>query len=135
MRSRGSGWRHCRALRPAGQDRAGFLHVSPEPLAPAGRTNAGVDPGITRGEVCVRMGAMADPWTPPIWLRKLRTVADEQRSMANASMSPTERFHLAGELMAFALKRLEEQAERRGCSIGQLLLMYERADAHLRVRG
>lgn len=37
--------------------------------------------------------------------------------------------------MAFALKRLEEQAERRGSSIAQLLLMYERADAHLRARG
>jgi hypothetical protein len=78
---------------------------------------------------------MADRWTPPIWLRKLRTVADEQRRAGGAAMSPAERFHLAGALMAFALKRLEEQAERRGSSIAQLLLMYERADAHLRARG
>ena len=50
-------------------------------------------------------------------------------------MSPTERFHVACELNAFALTRLGEQAARRGCSIGALLLMYERAGDRLRARG
>jgi len=37
--------------------------------------------------------------------------------------------------MAFAMKRLEEQAARRGCSIRELLIVYERAGDRLRARG
>lgn len=50
-------------------------------------------------------------------------------------MSATERFRLAGELMTFALRRLEQQAEQRGCSVSQLRLMYERVGNRLRARG
>jgi hypothetical protein len=81
------------------------------------------------------MHAMPDPWLPPIWLRKLRAVADEERRGCRPSLSPTERLRLAGELMAFARRRLEAQAERRGCSVGQLLIMYERVGDRLRDRG
>jgi hypothetical protein len=50
-------------------------------------------------------------------------------------MSPTDRFRVAGELMAFAMKRLEEQAARRRCSVSALLVMYERVGDRLRARG
>ena len=83
------------------------------------------------------MDPPADPdrWTPPPWLRRLRAVAAEQRAMLDVSMSPTERLRVACELSALALARLEEQTARRGCSLGALLLMYERADDRLRARG
>lgn len=55
--------------------------------------------------------------------------------MPPSSMSPTDRFRVAGELMAFAMKRLEEQAARRGCSVSALLVMYERVGDRLRARG
>lgn len=74
------------------------------------------------------------PWTPPIWLTNLRMVADEQRHAIPASMSPTERFRVVGELMAFAMNRLEEQAAQRGCSVSRLLLMYEQVNDRLRAR-
>lgn len=74
-------------------------------------------------------------WTPPIWLRKLSVVAEEQRRAPFPSMSPTERFRIACDLMAFALTRLEEQAAQRGCSVSRLLVMYEQASGRLRARG
>ena len=81
-------------------------------------------------------GPAARPrWKPPPWLRRLSAVAAEQRTVLGVSMSPTERLHVACDLSAFALTRLEEQAARRGCSIGALLLMYERASGRLRTRG
>lgn len=72
---------------------------------------------------------------PPIWLRKLSLVMDERRGVAPLSMSPAERLRVAEELMVFAWRCLAEQAERRGCSIGPIVVEYERADAHLRARG
>ncbi len=74
------------------------------------------------------------PWIPPIWLRELRKVAEEQRHARPPSMSHAERVRTACELMAFAMERLEEQAVRRGCSVGQLLVEYERASDRLRAR-
>ena len=81
-------------------------------------------------------GPAARPrWTPPPWLRRLGAVATEQRIILDLSMSPTERWQVACDLSALALRRLDEQAARRGCSIGALLLMYEQADGRLRARG
>ena len=74
-------------------------------------------------------------WTPPPWLRRLGAVAAEHRTMLGVSMSPTERLQVVCELSALGLKRLEEQAARRGCSIGALLFIYERAGNRLRARG
>jgi len=37
--------------------------------------------------------------------------------------------------MSFALARLREQAEARGCSVPELLRLYEQAEAGLRARG
>jgi len=71
---------------------------------------------------------------PPIWLRKLRQVAEEQRHEIAAPASSTERFRVASALTAFALARLTEQAARRGCSVGEMLVFYERAGARLRSR-
>jgi hypothetical protein len=75
------------------------------------------------------------PWTPPIWLRRLRMVAEEQRQAGASRLSHAERFRLACELMAFARSRLEEEAARRGSSVSALLVMYERASDRLRARG
>ena len=74
------------------------------------------------------------PWIPPIWLRELRKVVEEQRHARPPSMSHAERLRSAGELMAFAMKCLEEQAVRRGWSVGELLVEYERASDRLRAR-
>src|SRR6266540_1075558 len=57
-----------------------------------------------------RIDVMADvekaakrlPWTPPIWLRELRKVVEEQRHARPPSMSHAERVRTACELMAFA---------------------------------
>jgi hypothetical protein len=38
------------------------------------------------------------------------------------------------ELMSFAAARLREQAERRGCTVGELLHTYDRAIDRLRTR-
>ncbi|HEU4368114.1 MAG TPA: hypothetical protein VFV05_07815 [Methylomirabilota bacterium] len=73
------------------------------------------------------------PWTPPRWLRNLRLVASEVQPYA--AMSPQERLRLVFELMSFAAARLQEQAERRGCTAGELLHLYERAGDRLRARG
>ena len=74
-------------------------------------------------------------WTAPPWLRRLSVVATEQRTTPYCSMAPAQRFHIACDLYIFALTRLEEQATRRRCSIGELLLMYEQAGDRLRARG
>jgi len=83
----------------------------------------------------VEKAARRPAWTPPIWLRRLRTVAEEQHDTRLSSMSPAERIRVAGELMAFAMTRLEEQAARRECSVGELLVEYERANERRRARG
>ncbi len=72
-------------------------------------------------------------WTPPPWLRRLRAVAQEARDAPAGS--PAERLRLGCDLIAFALDRLEEQAERRGCAVRDLLVLYARADEQLRARG
>jgi hypothetical protein len=74
------------------------------------------------------------PWIPPLWLRKLHVVAAEQTSARASDMSPEDRFNLACELMSFAFGRLHEQAERRGCTVGDLLRTYEQAASRLRAR-
>lgn len=48
--------------------------------------------------------------------------------------SPDERLRLVFELMSFAVARLHEQAEQRGCSVGELLHIYDRAAERLRTR-
>jgi hypothetical protein len=73
------------------------------------------------------------PWTPPRWLRDLGRVAVEVRP--HAAMSPEARLRLVFELMSFAVARLQEQAERRGCTVGELRHLYERAGDRLRARG
>ena len=72
------------------------------------------------------------PWTPPRWLRGLRIVAVEARGVSRAS--PEDRLRLVFELMSFAAARLHEQAERRGCTVGELLQTYDRAIDRLRAR-
>lgn len=72
------------------------------------------------------------PWTPPRWLRDLRLVAAEVQPYA--AMSPEARLRLVFELMSFAVARLQEQAERRGCTVGELRHLYERAGDRLRAR-
>ena len=79
--------------------------------------------------------AARPPWTPPIWLRNLKAVAAEQRAMLRTPTTPAERLDLALELSAFTLARLREQAERRGCTLSALLIMYEQASNRLRARG
>jgi hypothetical protein len=49
-------------------------------------------------------------------------------------MSPEARLRLVFELMSFAVARLQEQAERRGCTVGELRHLYERAGDRLRAR-
>jgi hypothetical protein len=61
-------------------------------------------------------------------------VATEQRGLADDARSPEERFRLACTLMSFALARLREQAERRGCTRDELLRLYEQAANRLRAR-
>ena len=73
-------------------------------------------------------------WRPPPWLRRLRVVAVEQRALANDARTPEERFRLACTLTSFALARLREQAERRGCPVDDLLRLYEQATDRLRAR-
>ena len=73
------------------------------------------------------------PWTPPRWLRDLHLVAAEARQ--SAATSPQDRLRLVFELMSFALARLHEQAERRGCTVAELLHTYDRAVDRLRARG
>jgi hypothetical protein len=72
------------------------------------------------------------PWTPPRWLRDLHLVAAEARPYV--AMSPEARLRLVFELMSFAVARLHEQAERRGCTVGELRHLYERAGERLRAR-
>ena len=74
-------------------------------------------------------------WTPPIWLRNLKDVAAEQRAMLRTPTSPAERVDLALELGAYTLARLREQADRRGCTLSALLIMYEQASNRFRARG
>ena len=73
------------------------------------------------------------PWMPPLWLRNLRRVAPEMRPYA--AMSPDERLRLVFDLMSLAVIQLREQAERRGCTVGELRRLYERAGDRLRARG
>lgn len=49
-------------------------------------------------------------------------------------MSPEGRLRLVFELMSFAAARLQEQAERRGCTVGELQHLYDRAGDRLRAR-
>jgi hypothetical protein len=49
-------------------------------------------------------------------------------------MSPAARLRLVFELMSFGAARLQEQAERRGCTRGELLHLYARAIDRLRAR-
>ncbi len=72
------------------------------------------------------------PWTPPRWLRDLSLVAAE--AQPHAAMSPEARLRLVFELMSFAVARLQEQAERRGCTVGELRHLYELAGDRLRAR-
>jgi len=74
-------------------------------------------------------------WAPPFWLRNLGAVARQQAAEPPAQTSPAERLQQACELMSFALARLREQAEARGCSVPELLRLYEQAEAGLRARG
>lgn len=73
------------------------------------------------------------PWSPPRWLRDLHLVAAEARQ--SAATSPQDRLRLVFELMSFALARLHEQAERRGCTVAELLHTYDQAVDRLRARG
>lgn len=72
------------------------------------------------------------PWTPPRWLRDLHLVAAEMRQ--SSPTSAEDRLRLVFELMSFAVARLHEQAERRGCTVGELLHTYDRAVDRLRAR-
>lgn len=71
-------------------------------------------------------------WTPPRWLRDLHVVAAEAR--ACSVPTPEDGVRLVFELMSFAAARLHEQAERRGCTVGELLQTYDRAIDRLRAR-
>ena len=73
-------------------------------------------------------------WTPPLWLRRLDRVRDVQAQATARELSPTERFRLACELMAFALDSLHRQAQEEGCRVGELLFRYEQATSWLRSR-
>jgi hypothetical protein len=73
-------------------------------------------------------------WNPPLWLRKLHVAAAEHTRASASEMSPEHRLRLVCELMSFALARLHEQAERRGCTVGDLLRTYEQAASRLRAR-
>ena len=74
----------------------------------------------------------AVPWIPPRWLRDLHVVAAEAR--AGSVTTPEEGLRAVFVLMSFAATRLREQAERRGCTVGELLNTYDRAIDHLRAR-
>ena len=71
-------------------------------------------------------------WTPPRWLRDLHVVAAEAR--ACSVPAPEEGVRQVFVLMSFAAARLHEQAEQRGCTVGELLNMYDRAIDRLRTR-
>ncbi len=77
----------------------------------------------------------ARAWAPPFWLRNLDAVARQHAAEPPVRTSPAERLQQACELMSFALARLREQAETRGCSVPELLRLYEHAEAGLRPRG
>ena len=77
----------------------------------------------------------ARPWAPPFWLRNLGAVARQRAAEPSVPTSPAERLQQACELMSFALARLREQAEVRGCTVPELLRLYEQAEARLRARG
>ena len=74
-------------------------------------------------------------WIPPFWLRNLGAVAREHAAEPPTQTSPAARLQRAFELMSFALARLGEQAARRGCTVPELLRLYEQAEARLRARG
>jgi hypothetical protein len=74
----------------------------------------------------------AVPWTPPRWLRDLHLVAAEAR--ACSVPAPEDGLRAVFVLMSFAAARLHEQAERRGCTVGELLNTYDRAIDRLRAR-
>lgn len=59
-------------------------------------------------------------------------MAAEARS--RAATSPQDRLRLVFELMSFAATCLHEQAERRGCTVSELLNAYDRAVERLRAR-
>jgi hypothetical protein len=59
-------------------------------------------------------------------------VAAEARPYA--AMSPEDRLRLVFELSSFAVAQLREQAQRRGCTVGELRRLYERAGNRLRAR-
>ena len=71
-------------------------------------------------------------WTPPRWLRDLHVVAAEAR--ACSLPTPEDGLRAVFVLMSFAVARLNEQAERRGCTVGELLNTYDRAIDRLRAR-
>lgn len=73
-----------------------------------------------------------EPWSAPRWLRDLHVVAAEARP--SCATSPEDRLRLVFELMSFALARLHEQAERRGCTVEELLRISDRAVDRLRAR-
>jgi len=73
-------------------------------------------------------------WAPPFWLRRLDLVREEYAQAPEPEMTPEHRFRLASELMVFALSSLRRQAEEDGCSVSELLFMYERATARMRAR-
>jgi hypothetical protein len=79
------------------------------------------------------MDAPSPPWTPPPWLRNLRRVAAEARPYV--AMSPEERLRLVFDLSSFAVAQLQEQAARRGCTVGEVRCLHERAGNRLRARG
>jgi len=69
---------------------------------------------------------------PPRWLRDLHLVAAEAR--AGSVTTPEDGLRAMFELMSFAAARLREQAERRGCTVGELLHTYDHAIDRLRTR-
>jgi hypothetical protein len=75
---------------------------------------------------------LARSWSPPRWLRGLHLVAAE--CPTPSPVSPEDRLRLVFELMSFAVARLREQAERRGCTPDELLRIYDRAVDRLRAR-
>jgi hypothetical protein len=80
------------------------------------------------------MKASEAEWKPPVWLRNLRKVAVAEARCVAGAESPADRLRLAFELMSFALARLRAQAEARGSTVGELLIVYEEAASRLRAR-
>jgi hypothetical protein len=81
------------------------------------------------------MASEVRPWRPPFWLRNLGAVGRQRAAEPAVPTSAAERLAHACQLMSFALARLHEQARARGCTVADLLRLYERAEARLRARG